>query len=89
MKLKYTFETVQLDDSIIAVPVGENSKEFSAAIKLNKTGAEIFELLNNDISEAEIISKLIERHDVALDECSAFVHEFIEGLNKESVLDLE
>ena len=86
MKLKYTFETMQLDDNVVAVPVGPDSQDFSAAIRLNNSAAEIFELLKEDVTEEHIVSVMIQRYGNERNEVADFVHEFLEGLKKEAVL---
>jgi hypothetical protein len=87
MKLKYTFETMQLDDKIVAVPVGQGAQDFRAAIRLNDSAAEIFDLLQEDVTEDDIISVMIRRHGDDPDKVTEYVHEFIKGLKKEAVLE--
>lgn len=45
------------------VAVSADSKEFHGMIRMNKTGKDIFKLLQNEISEEEIVTKLIEKYD--------------------------
>ena len=86
MKLKYNFETVELDDKMIAVAVGEGAAEFRSVIKLNDTAAEIFEMLKYDTTEEAIISTMKEHYGND-PEIPGYVHEFISGLKAEGVLD--
>lgn len=45
--------------------VTDDSKElFNGMIKLNKSGAFIFELLQNDISEENAVNQITEKYDV-------------------------
>lgn len=85
MKLKYIFERMELDDQIVAVPVGEGSQEFHGVIKLNNSGYEIFELLKNDTTEADIIEVLHKRYG-NLPEIEGFVNDMITYLKNEGVL---
>jgi len=87
MKLKYTFETVELDDQVVAVPVGEGSQDFRAAVRLNDSAAEIFDLLKEDTTEEAVVEALVKRHGDDRDEVAGFVHEFIENLKKEAILE--
>ena len=87
MKLKYTFETMQLDDNVVAVPVGKGARDFSAAIRLNESAAEIFGLLQNDVTEEYIISVMSQRHGEDPVKVTEYVHEFITGLKNEAVLE--
>ncbi len=86
MKLKFTFESMKLEDAIIAVPVGNSAETFRGVIKLNDSAAEIFELLKEETSEEEIITILKERYgnDPKLE---GFVQCTIEYLTREGILD--
>lgn len=86
MKLKYTFEVMEMDDSFVAVPVGDNAKEFSGIIKLNETAKSIFNLLNDDMSEEQIIEQLSKEYDMSSEDTKAYVHSFINQLINAGVL---
>ena len=45
MKLKYDFIIQKVGDTQVAVPAGDDANRFSGIIKLNTTGAVIFEML--------------------------------------------
>lgn len=85
MKLKYEFNVVEIDDSKIAVPIGDNASEFSCVLNLNQTGAAIFELLMQGDDEATIVTKLQEQYDND-SEVPAYVHEFLGKLTEGGVL---
>ena len=85
-KLKYRFETMELDDSIVAVPIEEGAQKFRGVVKLNESGMEIFTLLEQEESEKEIITELSQRHGNDPD-IPGYVHEFIELLFKEGILE--
>ncbi|MDO4466490.1 MAG: PqqD family protein [Bacillota bacterium] len=81
MKLKHTFEIMELDDECVAVPILESANEIHGVIKLNDTGVEIFTALEDETSEEEIVSKLAEKYnETSKEEIASFVHEFLEGL---------
>lgn len=65
-------------DAFVAVAV--DTKEFHGIIRMNKTGKYIFELLQNEISKEEIVSKLEEKYDVKEVEIDKMVQEFIKSL---------
>lgn len=85
MKLKYAFETMELDDHIVAVPVGEGAKEFRGVVKLNESAAEIFNLFREETTEEKVVTELQKKHD---DEPNlpVFVHEVVEYLAHEGIL---
>ena len=47
MKLKYNFVTNEVADKIVAVAVGDDLSKFNGFIKMNGTGAFIFNMLKN------------------------------------------
>ncbi len=62
MKLKYEFIVNEIADQKVAVAVGEGLEKFNGFLKMNDTGASIFEKLKNDISEADLISAMAKEY---------------------------
>lgn len=86
MKLKYTFETMELDDDTVAVPVGEGSEQFQGVVKLNKTGAIIFDMLKEDISEEAIVEAIEEKYNASRETISADVRKYIDIFREKGLL---
>lgn len=86
MRLKYTFETMKLDDLIVAVPVGEQANEFHGVVKLNEVAASIFELLKNEITEEGIIDALEIEFDATRSELTDDVKKCIELFSEKGLL---
>lgn len=86
MKLKFTFETMKLGSSIIAVPIGNNSEEFHGVIKLNEVALAILERLNDDITEDMIISSMLGEYNVPKDVLTKDVHECIQLFKEKGLL---
>ena len=86
MKLKYEFETTELGDGIIAVPVGNNARDFSGVINLNDSAAAILKLLQKDTTVEQIVSALLEEYEGTKEGMTAFVEKFIDRLRKEDLL---
>lgn len=63
MKLKYTFEAVDMGDEIICVPVGEGAAEVQGVLKLNREGREILDLLKEETTEEAIVSVLAAKYE--------------------------
>ena len=63
MRLKFQFETMKLDDRIVAVPVGDNVNEFRGVVKLNETSAYIFDLLKDETTEEKIVDAMEKEYD--------------------------
>lgn len=86
MRLKYTFETMELDDDIVAVPVGKGSEQFQGVVKLNKTGAVIFDLLKEDISEEAIVDALENKYNASREAICADVRKYIDVFREKELL---
>lgn len=87
MKLKYDFIVNEVAGQFVAVAIGDAVEEFSGFVKMNDIGAEIFEMLKEEISADEIIEKMLEKHPESnLQEATEVVNGFIEGLKKEGIL---
>ena len=85
-KLKYTFETMELDDRIVAVPVGNGAQEFRGVIKLNQSAAEILNLLKQDTTEDTVVAVLKKKYDND-PSIAEYVHEAVEYFKTEGVLE--
>lgn len=86
MHLRYAFETVELDDQIVAVPVGDSSAKLHAILKLNKTAAFIFELLKNDVTEEEIVEALLDEYDESREKIVSDTHKYVEDFKEKGLL---
>ena len=62
MKLKDGMILTELDDSYIAVSSGE-TQDFRGIVKMNKTGAAIWELISEGCETEEIARRLVEKYD--------------------------
>lgn len=87
MKNKYIFERMELDGSIVAVPVGENAADFHAVLNLNEEAMRILEILKDDVTEQDIVSKLLLEYDATEEQITPLVHGFIEQLRQEGLLE--
>lgn len=79
MKLRSEFITHELDGEQIMV---SSSGSFSGYLKNNKTAAYIVDLLREEITREEIISKMIERYAVSEEIISRDVDRILETLKK-------
>lgn len=74
----------QVDDGAVILHMG-TKRYFS----LNETGAEIWQLLEDDVAITDIPQRLHERYDVSLDEARASVAELITTLAAQGLLAVE
>lgn len=87
MKLKYTFENVDMGNEIISVPVGDGANNVHGVVKLNKEGKEILELLKEDVTEQQIVSKLMEKYENDRATLEKWVAKVIVTLKKANLLE--
>lgn len=88
MKLKYNFVTNEVADKIVAVAVGDDLQKFNGFIKMNDTGAYIFNMLKNDVTEEEIVAAMKKDfNDATEQEIKETVSEFVGKLKDADVLE--
>lgn len=87
MKSKYTFEKLELDGQIVAVPVGDNASDLHAVLNLNEEAMRILELLKEETTEEKIIEQLLKEYESTEAELKPMVHAYIEKLVKEGLID--
>lgn len=87
MKLKYIFESVDMGDEIILVPVGEGANHVQGILKMNKEGLEIVKLLKTEISENQIVDLLSKKYVNDKETLLEYVHTVIKELTQAGVLE--
>ena len=87
MKLKYNFVINEVAGETVAVSVGNESGAFNGYIKLNKTGAFIFNQLKKDVTREDIIKNLMTEYpDASENDATESVDELLEKLSKAELL---
>lgn len=86
MKLKYEFSVNQVCGVWCAVAVGQSASKFSGVITLNETAADMMKYLSEEISEDELVQKMLAEYDVPEDDLRRDVQTFIEKLKVQNVL---
>ena len=87
MKLKYSFEAMDIDEHTVGVPVGESADKFHGIVELNDSAAVIFELLKEETSQEQIVEQLKKQYSSNESELIEFVDEFVGKLNQEGLLE--
>ena len=87
MKLKYSFETVNMGNEIIMVPVGDNADQVHGVIKMNNEGQEIINMLMNETDAESIINTLSEKYNAEKEKISKNVHDIIQLLRDNQLLE--
>ena len=86
MKLKSAFETVDMGDELIAVPIGEGADKVGGVIKLNKSGKQILDLLAKGLNENEVVEYLSMHYDNDYETLMLYVKKMIKVLNDAGLL---
>ena len=87
MKLKYEFETVELDGEVMAVPVGDNATELHGLLRLNETAADIIELLRNETDVEAVTDGLLQKYEGEREAIAAYVRQFVAQLTELGVVE--
>ena len=86
MRLKYTFEIMELDDNMVAVPVGDGSAAFQGVIKLNDTAAAIFALLKEETTEEAVVDAMAKEYDIDRETLASDVHNYLTTFREKELL---
>jgi len=87
MRIKSGFAVRKIADSYMAIPVGIRTADVSGVIALSETGAFLWKLLDEDLSEEELIGRLTEEYEVSFDTAAADVKAFSLDLLQQGWID--
>lgn len=87
MKIKSGLISHKIDAQYVTVASGDAGDVFNGMIRSNCTAIEILKMLEQDTSEAEIVSHLYERYDAPQEKIAADVHQIITKLRVAGLLD--
>lgn len=87
MKLKSGIIIEPTGDEYVAVATGEAAKSFNGLVRNNKTANFIFEQLQTDKTEAELVDALLARYDVTREKARQDVEALIEKIRKAGLID--
>ena len=86
MKLKYNFVVQEVADDYVALPVGVENAKFGGLVRMNKTGAFLFEQLKEDTSEEILLSSMVKKYDADMAALKASLDKFLAKLREEELL---
>ena len=70
MKIKSGFIVQKIIDDYIVVPTGDNIVDFAVAVSLNESGAYLWELLQEETEEANLVESMLKEFE-GVDEATA------------------
>ena len=89
MKIKSGFVLHTVGGEHVGVPVGKRTKEFSGMIRLNGTGAFLWEHMEGSFTPASLTDALLSRYDVTGETAAATVARFIEHMRAANLLETD
>lgn len=87
MKLHGEFVVRQVMDQVVAVPVGQAALEFNGMILLNDVSKVIWQTLEKNTTQEEILAAVTDAFAVSPEEAKADIQEFLDKLRKLQLLD--
>ena len=88
MKLKDDYVLYNASETeLIAVATGDEAENFNGLLRANTTAGAIMELLQEDLTEDELVSRMSERFDAAEDEIREGVSEVLDILRSVDAIE--
>ncbi len=89
MKLKSGFIMHRVGGECVVVPVGARTKDFSGMIRLNDSGAFLWEHMAGDFTAESLTDALLAQYDVTEDVAKKTVEKFIDQICRADLLESE
>ena len=87
MQINKDFTIQKVGASYVAGPVGETSKTFHGMVRLNETGAFLWNLMvGEDKTEPELVDALLAEYDVSREIAERDVHRVVELLQENKII---
>lgn len=87
MKIKPGYKLLSVAGEYTVVPLEVQDTDFRAMITLNKTGAYLWELIQEECAKEVLISKMMERYDVGEEVAGNDVEQFFYTLKQKGLLE--
>ena len=88
MRLKSGFVLEEVGGTFLAVAVGERAEELKVLVKLNSTGAFLWQrLAERDVTESDLVDALLEEYDVTPDVAKSSVTSFVKSVKDAGLLE--
>lgn len=88
MKIKDGFILREVLGKTVVVAVGKRVKEFNGIINLNSSSAFLWKALSEDVTEEQLVQKLLEEYQVEEDVARRDVSLFVEKLKEAKLIEL-
>lgn len=89
MRVKEGFVLRDVAGQTVVIATGKASKDFHGMIRLNATGKEIWQGLQEGLSDIEIIENLSRKYEIDVAEAETDVREFLSQIGEMGFLENE
>lgn len=87
MKIKEGFLLREVAGSNIVVPVGDVQIDFNGMMTLNPVGAFIWKLLEDNVTEAEIVGEVIKEYEIDRETAERDTAVYINKLREKGIIE--
>ena len=87
MKIKEGFILRKVGSQYVAAATGKASESFNGMLRLNESGALAFRLLQEGITEEELVTRIVAEYDVSEEAARADVNRFLARLQEADALE--
>ncbi len=87
MRMKKNYLLREIADMYVVVPTGQEAIKFNGIISLNQSGKRLFEKLQEDRTESELVDFLLDTYDVTKKKAREDIRQFVAILKEHDLLD--
>ncbi len=88
MKIKKGFVLEKVGDSYLSCATGKLAKEFSGFVRLNETGAFIWNMLaSGDMTKEAMVEQMTAEYDISAEIAMKDIEAFVANLEKNGILE--
>jgi len=87
MKIREGFVLNEIADTAVAIYIGEDENTLKGIIKLNRLGVFLWEQLEEDCTEKELVTAVTHRYDVDQKTSENDIRSFLTILRESSILE--
>ena len=87
MKIQKEFVLREIAGDYVIIPTGKTALTFNGLITVNEVGAELWKMLQSDVTFEELTSGILEIYDVDEETAKEDIREFLDTLEERGILD--
>ena len=87
MKIKEGFILRRVGIQYVVAATGKASEDFNGMMRLNESGAFAFRLLQEGVTEEELVTRIVAEYDVSEEAARADVNRFLARLQEADALE--